>query len=123
MVPTSAIAACRRLLIAGLAFGVPGAATLAQELEPRAYRTIPIGLNFALLNFGYSSGNVITDVTSPVQDLDLSLRTTSIAYLRSLGLAGRSASVSVVVPHGYISGSGTLAGERVTGSRSGPADL
>lgn len=97
-------------------------ASTGQELEPRAYRTIPTGLNFVLFNFSYSSGNVLTDATSPIQDLNLNLRTSALAYLRSLGLFGRSSTVSVIVPHGYISGSATLDGERVTGSRSGPAD-
>ncbi len=97
-------------------------ASTGQELEPRAYRTIPTGLNFVLFNFSYSSGNVLTDATSPIQDLNLNLRTSALAYLRSLDLFGRSASVSAIVPHGYISGSATLDGERVTGSRSGPAD-
>ena len=98
-------------------------AASSQELEPRAYRSLPIGLNFVLFNFGYSTGNVLTDPTSPVQDLDLSARTTTVAYLRSMSLFGRSASISFSQPHGYVSGSAKLAGELITGSRSGPADL
>lgn len=92
-----------------------------QELEPRAYRTIPVGLNFVLFTYIYSSGNVVTEPASPVQDLDLDLSIVSVSYLRSLGLFGRSSSFSISVPYGFISGSGRLRGELVEDSRSGAA--
>lgn len=109
-------------LLTTLALGVVASAAAAQELEPRAYRTIPVGLNFALLGLNYSSGNVVTDPTLPIQDLDLRLRSTSFSYLRSIGILGRSASILASISHGYLSGSATLDGEPITGSRSGLAD-
>ncbi|MGB5815926.1 MAG: transporter [Thermoanaerobaculia bacterium] len=93
-----------------------------QELEPRAYRTIPVGLNFVLFTYIFSSGNVVTDVASPVQDLDLNLSIFAVSYMRSLGLFGRSSSFTISVPYGFISGSGRLQGELVSDSRSGAAD-
>ena len=93
-----------------------------QELEPRAYRTIPVGLNFVLFTYIFSSGNVVTDVASPVQDLDLDLSIAVVSYLRSFGLFGRSSSFTISVPYGFISGSGRLQGELVADSRSGAAD-
>jgi hypothetical protein len=93
-----------------------------QELEPRAYRTIPVGLNFVLFTYIFSSGNVVTDVASPVQDLDLDLSIATVSYLRSLGLFGRSSSFTISVPYGFISGSGRLQGELIADSRSGAAD-
>jgi hypothetical protein len=93
-----------------------------QELEPRAYRTIPVGLNFVLFTYIYSTGNVVTDVASPLQDLDLDLSIVTVSYMRSLGLFGRSSSFSVSVPYGFITGSGRFQGELVSDSRSGAAD-
>ena len=42
--------------LVGLASGLP-----AQELEPRAYSNVPIGMNFALAGYGFTEGNVLLD--------------------------------------------------------------
>lgn len=93
-----------------------------QELEPRAYRTLPVGLNFVLFTYIFSSGNVITEATSPLQDLNVDLSIVSVSYLRSLGLFGRSSSFTVSVPYGFISGSARVQDEIIADSRSGAAD-
>jgi hypothetical protein len=95
----------------------------AQELEPRAYRTLPIGLNAFVLAGVYSSGNVVADATSPIQDLELTSTTAVLSYLRSFGLFGRSASATVQLPYLHMSGSGFLNGEFLSGSRSGASNL
>jgi len=99
---------------------VPG---LAQELEPRAYRTAPVGFNFILGTYSLSSGNVLIDPTVPIEDLELDIHMAVVSYLRSLGLFGRSSSFTVSLPYGYVTGSGVLKGELITGSRAGTADL
>jgi hypothetical protein len=40
-----------------------GSAVYAQELEPRAYTNTPVGLNFLIAAYAYSSGGVATDST------------------------------------------------------------
>jgi hypothetical protein len=100
----------------------PVGVVLAQELEPRAYRALPTGLDFIVGAYQFSSGNVVFDATAPVEDLEIDIHTTSLSYLRTFGLAGRSASVSFSAPRVYAQGSGNLAGERVEGSRNGWAD-
>ena len=95
---------------------------MAQELEPRAYRTLPTGLNFGVLGYSFSTGNVVSDPTVALQDLSVTIHTAVFGYLRSFGLAGRSASFSLTLPYGYLIGSATLEGERVSGTRSGLAD-
>ena len=47
----------------------------AQELEPRAYRPLPIGLHFGLLVYTFSDGNVVVDPTTPVAGIDLDVST------------------------------------------------
>ena len=94
----------------------------AQELEPRAYRTLPTGLNFAVLAFGYSSGNVVVDPTVPIKDMEAEVCTASASYLRTFGLFGRSAGVSLTAPYLYMSVSGYLHDEYRSGSRTGWAD-
>lgn len=110
------------LLIALLALAAPYLGR-AQELEPRAYRTIPVGMNFLVFTYNYQEGNVLTDPTSPVEDLELKIHLGIVSYLRSFGLFGRSASFTVSAPYGYMSGSGTLQGVFIEGNRSGSGDI
>ena len=90
---------------------LPGGA-LAQELEPRAYRALPTGLDFFVGAYQFSSGNIVFDATSPVEDLEIDIHATSLAYLRTFGLRGRSASISLIAPRIYAKGSGTIGSVR-----------
>ena len=94
----------------------------AQELEPRAYRALPSGLDFIQFAYTFSSGNVVVDPSTPIEDLQLEIHTTSLSYLRSFGFAGRSASISILAPYVYTSGSGLINGQFTEGSRTGWAD-
>ena len=94
----------------------------AQELEPRAYRALPTGIDFIVGAYQFSSGNVVFDATAPVEDLEIDIHASSLSYLRAFGLAGRSASFSFTAPFIYAKGAGTLAGVRTAASRSGWAD-
>ena len=38
----------------------------AQELEPRTFANVPVGVNFLAVGAGYSRGNVLFDPTLPV---------------------------------------------------------
>jgi hypothetical protein len=45
-----------------------GLDTSAQELEPRTYANIPVGLNFLIASYGYTTGGGATDPTIPLQN-------------------------------------------------------
>ena len=106
-------------LIAGGVGVVPAS---AQELEPRAFRALPVGLNFFVIVYSFSSGNVLVDPTAPVEGLDLDIGTLSPAYVRSFSFFGRSATIGVVQPYVLASGEGTVNGELRKGSRNAPGD-
>jgi hypothetical protein len=78
----------------------------AQDLEPRAYSASPVGTNFIVANFARLTGAVLTDPSLPITEVQAEIDVQSFGYARSFGLAGRSASVGVVVPfsQGDISG-------------------
>jgi hypothetical protein len=115
--PRTALAAVLLVLL------VTAAGAEAQELEPRAYRTLPIGLNFVVLSYQFSSGNVLVDPTAPIEDLEVDVSVTTMNYLRSFALAGRSASITMSVPYVYLSGSAVAEGVLMSDSRSGSADV
>ena len=95
----------------------------SQELEPRAYRALPVGLHFGLLVYSFSAGNVVVDPTTPVKGLELDVHTLTAGYLTTFPLFDRSSAFSVVLPYVVrATGSGELNDQLITGTRSGPAD-
>lgn len=74
------------------------AAARAQELEPRAYSPSPVGTNFLILNYTRLTGAVLTDPSLPITDVDADIDIATLGYLRTFGIAGRSASLGILVP-------------------------
>lgn len=75
------------------------AAAAAQELEPRAYSSAPIGTNFVLGGYTHLGGHVLLDPSLPVENVDASIDLYTLGYARFFSLAGRSASFAVVLPY------------------------
>jgi hypothetical protein len=94
----------------------------AQELEPRVYRALPSGLDFLVFSYGLSSGNVVADATAPIEDLSAEIHSTTLTYIHTFGLLGRSSSVTLSAPYVFVSASGRLRGDFLEGSRSDWAD-
>ena len=107
--PGSSICHAARVVFAA---GVLGVSTLqSQELEPRAYSNVPIGMNFALAGYAYTTGDVLLDTSAPLQDAEISAHMIMLAYARSLNLGGNNGKVDVLVPYGWASGSATYLGQ------------
>jgi hypothetical protein len=100
---------------------VPFAAA-AQDLEPRAYANTPVGLNFLVAGYAYSSGDVATDASAPLEDAEVQTHASLFAYARSLDVLGRSGKIDVVLPYAWTSGSATFAGAPVSRSVGGFGD-
>ena len=98
-----------------------GAAT-AQDLEPRAFSPAPTGLNFAMLAYGYSSGNVFFDTSLPIEDAEGELHSAATVYVRTFSFFGASAKAAGIVPFAWGDWQGELDGEFKTTSRTGFAD-
>jgi Putative MetA-pathway of phenol degradation len=94
----------------------------AQELEPRAYSISPQGTNFLILGFTRFTGDVSFDPTLPVEEATSTLHTTALGYVRATDVAGRSASVGLVVPYVWGSVQGLVYGSFQQALRSGLAD-
>ncbi|MGB4851517.1 MAG: hypothetical protein WBQ38_04310, partial [Ignavibacteria bacterium] len=45
--------------------------TFSQEIEPRNYSSVPAGMNVIALSYSYSSGDIVTDASAPIKDLQL----------------------------------------------------
>jgi hypothetical protein len=99
---------------------VPGA--IAQQLEPRAYSNLPVGLNFLLAGYARSHGDVLLDPTVPVTNVSANVDTLVLGYVRSLDFWGKSGSVGLVLPYARISAQGDVGGQGSSATRTGMAD-
>jgi hypothetical protein len=101
-------------LVSGVALIVAlaaGAMVHAQELEPRAYANAPVGLNFLILGYGYSQGDVAFDPSVPIEDAKLTLHGAFLAYVRALDVWGRAGKLDIVLPYASLSGTARVAGQ------------
>jgi hypothetical protein len=94
----------------------------AQDLEPRSYSVVPKGLNALALGTTYSGGDVVSDFTSPVQNLDINTVALSLGYVRTFSLFNKLARVSAGLPYVFLNGTANVQGAYVSGTRNGFAD-
>ena len=90
---------------------LPARVAHAQSLEPRSYANTPVGINFLLLGYGYTEGDVGFDASSPVTDTKVNVHAGLLAYARSLDVWGLSGKVLAVLPFAEASGSAKVAGQ------------
>jgi hypothetical protein len=94
----------------------------AQDIEPRQYSNVPVGVNFLIGGYAYTEGGLSLDPALPLTKPDLETNNALVAYARSLDFWGRSGKIDVVAPFTWLSGTGTLDGEPVSREISGLAD-
>jgi len=109
------------ILLLAVVLGWVGSAC-GQDLEPRSYTNIPVGLNFLVAGYGYTEGSVLSDPSIPLEDADVRVHSSVLAYARSLDFWGRSGKVDVIVPYAWADGSGLFMGEKRQRDISGFAD-
>lgn len=91
--------------------GVPQREAHAQALEPRSYVNTPVGINFVLVGYGYTQGEVGFDASVPITDAKVRVHAGVVAYARSLDVWGLSGKVVAALPFAEASGSAKLAGQ------------
>jgi hypothetical protein len=94
----------------------------AQELEPRAYTNIPIGLNFIVAGYNFSSGGVLFDPVIPIENANIKTHGTLIAYGRSVKIGTMSGKVDVILPYTWLSGTADFMGEPASREVNGLCD-
>ena len=94
----------------------------AQELEPRAYSNAPVGMNFLILGYAYTTGDVSLDTSAPLEDGKISTHSALLAYARSMDVFGRAAKLDLVLPYAWLSGSAKFEGSTVSRQVSGLGD-
>ena len=85
-------------------------ATLAQDLEPRAYSNSPTGLNFVVAGYGYAKGSVLTDPSLPLENVSNEAHVGVFAYATTLNVFGKSAKFDTIVPYTSLAAKGLVFG-------------
>lgn len=111
----------RRLAVVAI-LGITTSSALATDIEPRSYSNIPVGVNFLLVGYGYTKGNVTFAPSVPIDNGKLETHTTVLAYVRSLDFWGKSGKLDIIIPAAWISGQAKVRGQTVSREISGFAD-
>ena len=109
----SAFAITLLLVASGIARG--------NDIQPRLFNNIPVGVNFIGLSYTRSEGSVAVD-PSLALDVEAELDTYVFSYTHAFGLLGKSASVSAAIPYADLTLSGIVDGESVSVSKKARAD-
>ena len=91
----------------------------AQDIEPRAYSNAPVGVNFLIVGYAYTSGGVAFGESLPITNPNLNTSSAVVAYARVLDLWGMSAKFDAIVPYTWLSGTADYKGETVSRNVNG----
>lgn len=94
----------------------------AQVLEPRSYSNIPVGMNFLLAAYGYNYGGVLFDPSIPIDNANIKIHGSALAYAHSLKLGKMLGKFDMIVPYAWLSGTAEYMGEPVSREVSGLGD-
>jgi hypothetical protein len=95
---------------------------VGQELEPAAYKVVPINVNLFQVGYILAVGDVSFTPTLPAEDVEATINSMTVMLGRSLGIFGRSANLGFVLPVTVGHLEGLYIGEFTEVDRSGLRD-
>lgn len=114
---------CLSVFVVWIALLLGPRLSFAQELEPRSLTNVPVGMNFVVVGYGYSAGDILLDPAVPIEDLDAKLHVIVGGYVRSIDFFGGSGKVDVIVPFAAGDWKGVVSGRDSSTVRDGFGDL
>jgi hypothetical protein len=102
---------CASRTIATFILLTPVADIFGQELEPRAYVNVPVGLNYFVAGYSYSSGGVLFDPAIPLENANIKTHATLLAYARSIKVGKMSGKIDAIIPFAHLSGTAEFMGQ------------
>ena len=94
----------------------------AQDVEPRRWTHLPVGMNILGLGAIYTDGDIAFDPVLEIQDGTVEIKTVVVSYVRAFGLFGQSARFDVRLPYQDARWEGVLSGEPASTERRGLDD-
>ena len=110
------------LLLCLLLCGWPFAAVQAQDLEPRRWTHLPVGLNVLGVGGGWTEGDILFDPVLLIEDASFDLTVAGLGYSRAFDLLGKTARLDARLPYATGRWEGLVDGEYTTVRRHGFMD-
>ena len=98
------------------------APAIGQQLEPRAYSNVPVGLNFVIAGYTYSTGGLATDPSQKLENAHLDIHAPFVAYAHAFDAWGKSAKFDAVLGAACLSGTAEANGTPVSRDICGGLD-
>jgi hypothetical protein len=95
---------------------------LAQDLEPRRWTHLPVGLNVIGVGLSNVSGEILLDPVLRAEDVAFDLYAMGISYVHSFSLAGKTARIDLTAPYASGRWEGLVDGVYTSVRRRGMAD-
>ena len=94
----------------------------SQEMEPRSYSVVPVGLHAAQLSYTFSGGDVVSGLNSPLQNLNINASIISLGYVQTFSIFKKLGRIAVGMPFAFLNGTAKAYGIDTAGSRTGFGD-
>jgi hypothetical protein len=94
----------------------------AQEMEPRSYSVVPVGLHAAQLAYTFSGGDVVSGLNSPVQNLNVNASIIGLGYVQTFSVFKKLGRIAVGLPYVFLNGTANVVGVDTAASRNGFGD-
>jgi len=102
-----------------LLFTVPG---FAQDIEPRRWTPLPVGMNVLGAGVIHTDADIALDPVLELEDVTADVKTVIVSFLHAFDLWGQSARFDARLPYQDARWEGLLAGEPAAAERRGPGD-
>jgi hypothetical protein len=112
-----------RAAVAAAAIVIGAGTASAQDLEPRAYASSPVGATFLVLGMSRSTGSVVVDPSLPISDIDAGINGAVLGLAHTFALGDRLLLGSVALPYAWGHVEGRVGEDAREVYRSGLADL
>src|SRR5262245_39100135 len=103
-------------LVCGL-LAVPRAS--AQDLAPGGYSPSPVGANFLVTSYSWSTGSVVFDPALPIDDIQADVQGLVVAVGHSFNMFGNLGLVTAALPYALADVTGKVFEQQAATSRSG----
>ncbi len=100
--------------IAAAAAALGAAGARAQDIEPRAFSNAPVGVNFLVGGYAYTSGGLSVDPAVPLTDAEFTMTSGAVGYARVINVFGMSGKIDAFVPYSRLTGDALFRGEPIT---------
>ncbi len=112
----------RTIIGTALVFIVFAGASIAQDIEPRRWTPLPVGINVLGAGVVYTDGDIALDPVLEIEDATVEIKTAIVSFLHAFDLWGQSARFDVRLPYQDARWEGLLVGEKASTERHGLDD-